>query len=72
MKRGFVWAEKSVFYHKKGDSFWTEKSVFYREKGSYHFFPVSEGAGENVVVHILALTMAHLLKRQACLWNLSH
>ncbi len=30
-KRGFIWAEKSVFYLKKGGSFWTEKSVFYRE-----------------------------------------
>ncbi len=33
-KWGFIWAEKSVFYHEKGGSFWTEKSVFYREKGA--------------------------------------
>ncbi len=33
VKRGFIWAEKSLFYLKKGGSFWTEKPVFYREKG---------------------------------------
>ncbi len=33
VKRGFIWAEKSVFYCKRGGSPWTEKSVFYREKG---------------------------------------
>ncbi len=33
MKRGFIWAQKSVFYHKKRGSSWTEKSVFYRDKG---------------------------------------
>ncbi len=32
MKRGLIWAEKSVLYYKKGGSFWSEKSVFYREK----------------------------------------
>ncbi len=32
-KWGFISAEKSVFYCKKGGSFWTEKSVFYHEKG---------------------------------------
>ncbi len=31
-KKGFIWAEKSVFYCKKGGSFWTEKSEFYHEK----------------------------------------
>ncbi len=32
VKKGFIWAEKSVFHCKKGGSFWTEKSVFYHEK----------------------------------------
>ncbi len=32
VKRGLIWAEKSVLYYKKGGSFWSEKSVFYREK----------------------------------------
>ncbi len=31
-KKVFIWAEKAVFYHKKGGSFSTEKLVFYRKK----------------------------------------
>ncbi len=41
MKGGFIWDEKSLFYHKKGGSFWTEKSVFYREKGVVFSWRVS-------------------------------
>ncbi len=32
LKKGFIWADNWVFYHKKRGSFWTEKSVFYHEK----------------------------------------
>ncbi len=32
-KGGFIWAQNSVFYHKKRGSSWTEKSVFYCDKG---------------------------------------
>ncbi len=35
-KGGFIWADKSVFYHNKGGSFWTEKLVLYsKKKGSF-------------------------------------
>ncbi len=33
IKRGFIWVEKSVFYHEKGGSFSNEKLVFYHQKG---------------------------------------
>ncbi len=34
-KRGFIWAEKSVFYHKKRVHFWLKSQCFIEKKGLF-------------------------------------